>query len=51
MTNILKLSGSKNKKSQYLFPSIANITNAIARKDKEWRAYSDAQRTASPAGG
>lgn len=44
MTNILKLSGSKAKKEPVpLSVRIANIANAIARKDKEWRAYSDAQ--------
>lgn len=42
--NIVKLSGSNAKKGRMPIPvSIAAIANAMARKDREWRSYSDAQ--------
>lgn len=43
-SNIVKLSGSKAKKEPVpLSIRIAAIANAHARKEKEWRLYSDAQ--------
>jgi len=44
MTNIVKLSGSKAKKEPVpLSVRIAAVANALAVKDREWRAYSDEQ--------